>query len=51
MSQSANQLQTLNGMFKETYASMLKDLIPDGVKIINKIKFMEKSKQPGNLYH
>jgi hypothetical protein len=26
-------------------------LIPDGVKLLNKIKFMSKDKQPGNLYH
>lgn len=51
MSQSANQLSTLNGLFKETYADALKELIPDGVKLINKIKFMSKNKQPGNLYH
>lgn len=37
----------LNGLFKETYESKLKDLIPDGVKLLNSIKFMEKSKQPG----
>jgi hypothetical protein len=39
----------LNGLFKETYESKLKDLIPDGVKLLNSIKFMEKSKQPGKL--
>lgn len=42
---------TLNGFFKETYADKLGELIPDGVKILNKIKFMAKDKQPGNLYH
>lgn len=41
----------LNGLFKETYESKLKDLIPDGVKLLNSIKFMEKSKQPGNQFH
>ena len=29
----------------------MKELIPDGVKILNMIKFMSKDKQPGNLYH
>lgn len=48
---TANQLSTLNGLFKETYADKLKELIPDGVKLLNKIKFMSKDKQPGNLYH
>ena len=42
---------TLNGFFKETYADKLAELIPDGVKLLNKIKFMSKDKQPGNLYH
>lgn len=48
---TANTLNTLNGFFKETYADKLNDLIPDGVKLLNKIKFMSKDKQPGNLYH
>jgi hypothetical protein len=42
---------TLNGFFKETYADKLKELIPDGVKLLNKIKFASKDKMPGNLYH
>jgi hypothetical protein len=42
---------TLNGFFKEAYADKLGELIPDGVKLLNKIKFMSKDKQPGNLYH
>lgn len=46
-----NTVGTLNGFFKETYADKLKELIPDGVKLLNKIKFMSKDKQPGNLYH
>jgi len=48
---SANTLSTLNGLFKEAYADKLKELIPDGVKLLNKIKFLPKDKQPGNLYH
>ena len=48
---TANQLSTLNGFFKEAYADKLGELIPDGVKLLNKIKFMSKDKQPGNLYH
>jgi hypothetical protein len=46
-----NAVGTLNGLFKETYADKLAELIPDGVKLLNKIKFMSKEKQPGNLYH
>jgi hypothetical protein len=48
---TANSLETLNGMFKEAYADKLNELIPDGVKLLNKIKFLSKDKQPGNLYH
>jgi hypothetical protein len=48
---TANQLSTLNGFFKEAYADKLGELIPDGVKLLNTIKFMAKDKQPGNLYH
>lgn len=46
-----NSVGTLNGFFKETYADKLGELIPDGVKLLNRIKFMAKDKQPGNLYH
>jgi len=46
-----NSVGTLNGFFKETYADRLAELIPDGVKLLNKVKFMSKDKQPGNLYH
>lgn len=48
---TANSLETLNGFFKEAYADKLQELIPDGVKLLNKIKFLSKDKQPGNLYH
>ena len=41
----------LNGLFKETYADKLEELIPDGVKLLNMIKFMSKDRQPGNLFH
>ena len=47
----AGTVGTLNGLFKEAYADSLSNLIPDGVKLLNKIKFMSKDKQPGNLYH
>lgn len=42
---------TLNGLFKETYADKLETLIPDGVKLLNMIKFGTKERQLGNLYH
>ena len=47
----ANVVTTLNGLFKETYAKELKNLIPDQVKLVNMIPFLPKEKNPGNLYH
>lgn len=37
----------LNGFFKDTWESQLNILIPDGVKVLNKIGFMSKEKMPG----
>lgn len=52
MSQSANTFSdTLNGLFKETYADKLENLIPEGLKLYKMIDFLPKDKQPGNLYH
>jgi hypothetical protein len=51
MSQPNNDFQTMNTIFKEAYAERVKDLIPDGVKLLNMIKFTAADKQPGNLYH
>lgn len=58
MSQTANVFSTpdnivgnLNGLFKEQYADKLSELIPEGLKIINAIKFISKDKQGGNFYH
>lgn len=48
---TANTIDQLNGFFKEAYADKLGELIPDGVKLLNRIKFLPKDKQPGNLYH
>lgn len=48
---SANSVETLNGLFKEVYADKLENLIPDGVKLLNRIDFAAKDKQPGNFYH
>lgn len=42
---------SLNALFKETYADKIENLIPEGLKLYNQIKFMSKDKQPGNLYH
>jgi len=42
-----NTVGNLNGLFKETYGDKLMELIPDGVKMLNKIKFQGKDKTPG----
>lgn len=46
-----NTLATLNGLFKEIYAGKIENLIPDGVKLLNRIPFAKKDAQPGNAYH
>lgn len=51
MSSSANDLNTLNGNFKETYSDKLHNLIPEGVKLLPRIKFAPRPKQPGAFYH
>lgn len=47
----ANQVSTLNGLFKEVYANDIKNLIPDGVKLLKLVPFIESSKEIGNFYH
>ena len=46
-----NTAATLSGLFKEVYANKLENLIPDGVKLLNKIPFAKQNQQTGNLYH
>jgi hypothetical protein len=45
-----NMVGNLNGLFKQIYADKLKDLIPDGVKLLNMIKFSAKDKT-GDKYN
>lgn len=42
--------ESLNALFKDTYADKVEKLIPTGLKLMNLIKFMAKDKQPGNLF-
>lgn len=48
---STNTVDSLNGLFKETYSSKIKDLVPEGVKLLKSIEFNSSEKAPGNLYH
>lgn len=49
-SDAANTVGNLNGLFKQVYGDSLEDLIPDGVKLMNMIKFNNKAKT-GDLYN
>lgn len=50
MSANNNDLQSLNGLFKNVYADKLEQLIPDGVKLYKMIDFLPQEKQPGGKY-
>ena len=44
-----NDLTTLNGLAKDVYGD-LKEIIPDGVKLLNMVPFIQRDKQPGNQF-
>ena len=47
----ANVVQSLNGLFKEVYADKIKNLIPEGTRLVQKIPFSERKHTLGSLYH
>lgn len=47
----ANNMTTLNGLFKERYSDKIERLIPEGAKLMKDIPFISRDKQPGNFYH
>ena len=49
--EGANNIESLNGLFKEIYADKIKDLTPEGVILYKEIPFVAESKTTGNLYH
>lgn len=49
--EGANTIATLNGLYKKVYDGKLENLIPDGVKVLNAIKFVRKEKRPGADYN
>jgi hypothetical protein len=51
MSGTANTLENLNGLYKKVYDGKLENLIPDGTKLLNAIKFVRKEKRPGADYN
>lgn len=46
-----NTMATLNGLYKKIYDGKLENLIPDGVKLLNLVKFVSKEKRPGADYN
>lgn len=42
---------TLNGLFKEIYGDKIENLIPDGVKFMNRVPFAKKEQQIGLRYN
>ncbi len=47
----ANTILTLDGLFKQTYADKIENLIPQNNKLQQMIKFIAKDKSPGLLYN
>jgi hypothetical protein len=41
----------LAGVYKQTYADTLENLIPEAVKFVKTVKFIEDEKENGDLYH
>ena len=46
-----NTVSTLNGLFKEIYADKIENLIPDGVKLLKLVPYVESAKEIGNFYN
>jgi hypothetical protein len=46
-----NAVDTLNGLFKVVYADKIKDLIPEGVKLLKMIPFNSAQKALGNTFN
>lgn len=51
MADAPNTLATLNGIFKEVYPEGVVDLVPNGTKFQQIVKFTPKQLQLGNKYH
>jgi hypothetical protein len=46
-----NTIGTLNGLFKQVYADQLKNLIPDGVKLMNLLKWEGEETKLGDFFN
>jgi hypothetical protein len=47
MAQQANTVQTLDGHFKEVYADKIRDLVPEGMKMLKLAEFSAAEKLLG----
>ena len=48
---STNTFESMQSIYKESYADKVKSLIPEGNLLLNLFEFSSAEKQPGNLYH
>ena len=48
---ASNTVTTLNGLFKEVYAPMLKWLMPKSLRLQNLVDFVPADQQPGNNFN
>lgn len=46
-----NSIATMNGLFKETYADNVVDLLPKRLAVYGKVKFVREDQREGNIYH
>lgn len=51
MALTANDISTMDGLFKETFADKLERLLPDGVHLGKDIPFVSKEKREGASYN
>lgn len=51
MADAPETISTLNGLFKEVYGDDIKELVPNGTKIQQKVKFAPKEKDLGGNYN
>ncbi len=50
-SPGSNDIVAIDGLFKKVYGDKTENIIPDGKKVVNLIKFLPKSKQTGRDYN
>src|SRR5690606_13889411 len=51
MSQTSFDFVSANGLFKTIYADKMKDLLPDGVKLVKEVDFVPQAERHGASYN